>query len=264
MTVYFDDSGIPWYRGDTFLIRMNRYSDPERMNLARNAAIYLGKKDRDNVRRPLSIIRQGHVPAIFRGEMVEFEFIDVSKEVYDHLITYTTANMRAAGGNRALTSDSYTLPSDKVVDIKHVEACVYDSMNNYKTLLECGETPQVARSAMPISAKLNPFVFQFNFLTLGESVFKQRLWEKGAQGNTVKVVKGMYELCSAIDKDLWDTFYEYRGAPALAWEQVRTKLKKGKPTLNDIKQLLENPEVDGDESLLDYLVKQYGTLTSMW
>lgn len=266
MTVYFSETGEVWYHGDSFTIRMNRYSDPDRTNLARNAAIYLGKKDRDNIRRPLSIVRQGHVPAIFRGEMVEFEFIDVSKEVYDHLITYTTANMRATGGNRALTSDSYTLPSDKVKDLTRVELAIESSMNNYKFLLEGGETRQVARSAMPVSAKLNPFVFQFNFLTLGESVFKQRLWEKGAQGNTVKVVQGMFELCSAMDKDLWDTFYEYRGAPALEWEQVRTKLKKKPLTLNDIKLLLDNPEVDinGDESLLDYLVTNYGTLKSMW
>ena len=264
MTVYFSETGEVWYEGDTFKIRMNRYSDPDRLNLARNAAIYLGKKDRDNIRRPLSIVRQGHVPAIFRGEMVEFEFIDVSKEVYDHLITYTTANMRATGGNRALTSDSYTLPSDKVQDMTNVKLAVEGSMNNYQFLLDGGETPQVARSAMPISTKLNPFVFQFNFLTLGESVFKQRLWEKGAQGNTVKVVQGMFELCAAIDKDLWDTFYEYRGTPALEWEQVRTRLKKKPLTLNVIKALLEDSEVDGEESILNYLVNTHGQLKSMW
>lgn len=266
MTVYFDDSGLPWYQGDTFVIRMNRYSDPDRLNLARNAAIYLGKKDRDNIRRPLSIIRQGHVPAIFRGEMVEFEFIGVSKEVYDHIITYTTANMRAAGGNRALTSDDYTLPSDKVKDIDFVKSEVEVSMGAYKRMLDRGETPQVARSGMPISAKLNPFVYQFNFLTLGESVFKQRIWEKGAQGNTVKVIEGMFALCSVMDKDLWDTFYEYRGTPSLEWAQVRSKLKKKQLTLNDIKSIVDNPEVDvdGDESLINYLVRTYGSLTSMW
>lgn len=266
VTVYFDDTEVPWYKGDTFIIKMHRYTDPERLNLARNAAIYLGKKDRDNIRRPLSIVRQGHVPAIFRGEAVEFEFIGVSKEVYDHLITYTTANMRATGGNRALTSDDYTLPSDKVKDPEFVKSQIEGSMRYYKNMLDKGETPQVARSAMPISAKLNPFVFQFNFLTLGESVFKQRIWEKGAQGNTVKVVQGMFELCAAIDKDLWDTFYEYRGTPALEWEQVRTKLKKKPLTMQDIKDTINDPESDikWDESISDYLVRNYGQLKSMW
>lgn len=264
MTIFFSETGEMCYQGDTFVIKLTRYSDPERLNLARNAAIYLGKKDRDNVRRPLSIIRQGHVPAIFRGEMVEFEFIDVSKEVYDHIITYTTANMRAAGGNRALTSDSYTLPSDKVKSIENVHGAIWDSMQNYKSLLDAGETPQVSRSAMPISAKLNPFVFQFNFLTLGESVFKQRLWEKGAQGNTVKVIKGMFELCSAMDKDLWDTFYEHKGTPALEWSQVRSKLNKSKLTIQDFFNFVENEKINKDDSLVEILSKTYGEIKSMW
>lgn len=264
MTVYFDDSGITWYQGDTFIIRLTRYSDPDRLNLARNAAIYLGKNDRDNIRRPLSIIRQGHVPAIFRGEMAEFEFIGVSKEVYDHIITYTTANMRATGGNRALTSDDFTMPSDKVKDPEFVRKQIEKSMASYEEMLDAGETPQVSRSAMPISANLNPFVYQFNFLTLGESVFKQRIWEKGAQGNTVKVVQGMFALCSAMDKDLWDTFYEYKGEPALEWAQVRTKLKREKLTIEDLANLFrDNPEC-GNELVHEYLAKTYGQLKSMW
>lgn len=256
MTVY-DDGTVVWYEGDTFVIRLNRYTDPDRLNLARNAAIYLGKSDRDNIRRPLSIIRQGHVPAIFRGEMAEFEFIDVSKEVYDHIITYTTANMRAAGGNRALASDGFTMPSDKMKNETLVWHEINQSMDNYKDLLEAGETKQVARSAMPVAAKLNNFVFQFNFLTLGESVFKQRLWEKGAQGNTVKVIKGMFELCSYMDKELWDTFYEYKGTPAIEWEEARKRLKKKKVTIDQL--LIENLDAkDLDENVFDYLRKKSG------
>jgi hypothetical protein len=219
--------GTPTYIGDTFQIVLRRYSDPDRLNAARNAAIYLGKKDRDNTRRPLSILRQGHVPEVFRGEYAEFEFVDVSKEVYDHLVTYTTRNMRVAGGNRALTSDSYTLPSDKVKNIGNVESAVTDSMGNYEWLLANGETPQVARAAMPTAAKMNPFVYTFNFVTLGTAFFKQRIWEKGAQGNTVKVVKGMYELCEYMDSELWETFYEWYGEPATEWVEIRRKLKKG-------------------------------------
>lgn len=262
MTVIFSDNGIPEYHGDTFIVKMNRYSDPDRINLARNAAIYLGKKDRDNIRRPLSIIRKGHVPAIFRGEMVEFEFIDVSKEVYDHLCTYTTANMRAAGGNRALRSRDFTNPSDKMKNSTFVDHNINRSMENYRELLESGETPQVARSAMPVGAMLNNFTFQFNFLTLGESVFRQRIWEKGAQGNTVKVVKAMFELCAAMDKELWDTFYEYRGTPTLEWTQVRTKIKKEKLT---IEQFIEELEIQNRDTLLiDYLVERSGKLETMW
>jgi hypothetical protein len=266
-SVYRDEDKNLYYQGDTFKIVMRRYTDPNRTNLARNAAIYQGKKDRENIKRPLSIIRMGHTPAIFRGEHAEFEFIDVSKEVYDHLITYTTANMRAAGGNRALTSDDFTMPSDRMKGPDWVKSMINDSLTNYKELLASGETPQVARSAMPIATKLNSFVFQFNFLTLGQSIFKQRLWEKGAQGNTVKVVQGMFELCQTVDCELWDTFYEYYGTPALEWEEVRKKLKNEKLTvhqlLNELRGEVESGQND-DKSIIDYLVERSGGLKSMW
>lgn len=248
------------YHGDTFSIIMTRYSDPDRLNLARSAAVYLGKPDRDNIRRPLSIIKQGHVPEIFRGEYVEFEFVDVSKEVYDHLTTYTTRNMRVAGGNRALTSDDFTVPSDKAKDYAEVRAMIEDSMENYQDLLKRGETPQVARSAMPIAAKMNPFILQFNFLTLMQSVFNQRIFQKGAQGNTVKVVRGMWELVSQSDPDLWNVAYEYFGTPAVEWRAAGQKLKR-----TDVEHLVDilytqNP----NENAFDVLRKVFGEEKSMW
>jgi hypothetical protein len=269
-TVYRNEDKELCYQGDTFKIVLRRYSDPERLNLARNAAIYLGKKDRDNIRRPLNIIRDGHVTQIFRGEMAEFEFIDVSKEVYDHIVTYTTLNMRAAGGNRALRSHDWTAPSDRMKNWTLVEHRINQSMENYKDLLESGETPQVARGAMPVAAKLNNFVYQFNFVTLGESIFKQRLWEKGAQGNTVKVIEGMFALCQTVDCELWDMFYEYKGTPALEWEEVGKKLKKEKLTVNELLTELQALLLDSesgqnpDESVRDYLVRRSGKLKSMW
>jgi hypothetical protein len=256
------------YYGDTFEIHMTMYTDPNRLRLARNAARYLGKKDIDNVRRPLSIIRQGHVPEIFRGEHVEFEFVDVDKTVYDHIITYTTRDMRVAGGNRALTSDDYTMPSDKMKESYWVDEFIKKSMDNYQALLELGETPQVARAAMPVAAKMNTFVYQFNFLTLGQSFFAQRIWDKGAQGNTVKVIQGMFELCYHVDRELWDTFYEYMGTPLLQWKEVKRKLGKKNVTvhevLNDLHQSALSGEGDPYENVIDYLVRKYGDIKTMW
>lgn len=252
----------PTYKGDTFTIVMHRYSDPHRLNLARNAAIYLGKEDRDNTKRPLDILKRGDVPEIFRGEYAEFEFIDVSKEVYDHIVTYTTRRMRVAGGNRALTSDSYTLPSDRMKNPESVRILIDDSMKNYKELLDEGETPQVARSAMPVAAKMNPFVYSFNFLTLMESLFSQRIWEKGAQGNTVKVVRGMWELCRAQDPELWSTTYEVFGPPTLEWKQVQRKLKK--MTLVDLANKLNDLAFDPAASAEEVLRGLFGSQKSMW
>jgi hypothetical protein len=259
-------NGTRYYQGDTFTIRMTRYSDPERKNLARNAARYLGKKDTENLRRPLSIIRQGHVPEIYRGEYAEFEFIDVSKEVYDHLATYTTRKMRVAGGNRALTSDDFTMPSDRMKNPAHVEASIEASMNNYKRLLNSGETPQVARAAMPVNAKMNIFVYSFNFLTLGTAFFKQRIWEKGAQGNTVEVVKGMYELVHSVDPELWDTFYEWFGEPAAEWTEVRRKFKKSNMTVDElVEKLISSPHIHSpNESAEEALRKLFGEQKTMW
>lgn len=252
------------YEGDTFQIKLTRYSDPDRTNLARNAAIYLGKPDRDNIRRPLSIIRQGHVPEIFRGEHAEFEFIDVSKEAYDHIVTYTTRTMRVAGGNRALTSDDYALPSDKVKDLAYVNKMICGSMDNYESLLRSGETPQVARSAMPVAAKMNPFAYQFNFLTLMQSFFHQRIFQKGAQGNTVKVVRGMWELVHGQDPELWDTAYEYFGLPAVEWRNTGQRLKK--ISIDQlISELKKYSTIDtAHDPSFDVLRKLFGEERSMW
>lgn len=261
-----EENGLLTFVGDTFKIRLVRYSDPKRLNAARNAARYLGKTDIENIRRPLSIIKQGHVPAIFRGEMAEFEFEDVSKEVYDHLVTYSTANMRVAGGNRALRSDGYTMPSDKMKNPDLVRNCITDSMQNYHILLDEGETPQVSRAAMPVNAKLNTFVFQFNFVTLSEAIFKQRIWEKGAQGNTVKVAQGMWELVHQMDADLWETFFDWNGEPATNWVEVRRKLKKKKIKLGDfIQETLKQDNREMSEmDLEDILVLLYGEQKTMW
>lgn len=234
------------YEGDTFKIVLRRYSDPDRLNLAYSAATYLGKSDKENIRRPLTIIRQGHVPEIFRGEYAEFEFIEVSKEAYDHIVTYTTRTMRVAGGNRALTSQNWTMPSDRVKNPQLVSNAIESSFENYRQLLEAGETPQVSRSAMPVAAKMNPFIYQFNFLTLMQSLFKQRIWEKGAQGNTVKVIKGMYELVHSQDPELWDCAFDYFGEPMVQWREIRDRLRKHEP------------------ELYERLMKQYGDQKSMW
>jgi hypothetical protein len=251
------------YQGDTFQIELFRYTDPDRLNLADSAAVYLGKSDTDNVKRPLSIMRMGHALEVFRGESATFKFTDVSKEVYDHLITYKTMQMRVAGGNRALKSDGYTMPSDKVKVPEVVEYFIHDSMRNYQALIDAGETPQVARAAMPVNAKLNTFKLQFNFQTLIESLFVQRIWELGAQGNTVKVVRGMFELCHAVDPELWDTAVEYYGPHTKEWTDVQKKLRKTKMKVRELFEAAYVPE-DLEMTVEEYFRKVFGQQRTMW
>lgn len=228
-------------------IKIVRYSDPLRLNLARNAAIYLGKEDKDNIRRPLNILRMGHTLEIFRGESVEFLFNGVSKEVYDHLTTYTTRNMRVTCGNRAKLSNGWVMPSDKMKLPSFVGTMVQEI---HKLYLEVGrnESPQVARSAMPCGATMNEFVIQFNFATLIQAVFPQRIWTHGAQGNTRIVVQRMYELLLEEDKELWETVEECYGAKMQSWMQAYRKLRK----------------MERGDIIIEGIIEEFGKTKNMW
>lgn len=262
-----NDRGNLEYKGDTFSIELYRYSDPDRLSLADSAAYYLGKPDHDNTRRPLSIMRMGHALEIFRGENATFVFKGVSKEVYDHLCTYKTMNMRVAGGNRALTSDDFTMPSDKMKNPALVELAISNSMNEYRRLLKAGETPQVARAAMPVNAQLNPFKLQFNFQTLIQALFVQRIFELGAQGNTVKVVRGMFALVHRVDPELWETVYECYGHHVKEWTDVQKRLRKRPITVSEfIDMVLRSdklPEI-AKMPLEQFLREEYGAQKTMW
>lgn len=217
-------------------IDLIRYSDRFRLNLARNAAIYLGRDDENNIRRPLSILRAGHTLEIFRGEYAEFVFEGVTKEVYDHLTTYTTRNMRVANGNRASVSTGFSTPSDKTNDDSNVFKTVCEAMDRYHDLARL-ESPQVARSAMPCGAHMNKFVIQFNFATLMQAVFPQRLWSHGAQGNTTKVVAQMFALVKLVDEELWTTAEQCFGSGMIAWQAAYRRLCKteqGRALIDDI------------------------------
>jgi thymidylate synthase ThyX len=221
-------------------ITLLRYTDPERINLAEAAAVYLGKSDTGNIRRPLTIMKKRHALAIFRGEICRFEF-ETSKVVYDHLITYTTADMRACAGLRANEAFEFVPPAEDGDDeliYKEIAAYAFDQ---YKKLIR-GIDPntddpikkkrlQAARSILPMSTKIK-YQFQFNFLTL-INIFQQRIWTPGAQLDTAYVVHDMWELVKEQDPELWSTVYEEFGPEEQSWIQVRKKLKREDPQLFD-------------------------------
>ncbi len=237
---------------DTSSVKLIRYTDPTRQSLAHAAAVYLGKPDTDNVKRPLNIIKKGDTLAIFRGESARFEF-RTSKVVYDHLITYTTMNMRACGGLRANEATVFVPPVEdddpiyKEIGEAHLEA--------YRKLVH-GIDPQTedpihkkrlqaARSVAPVSVELH-YMMEFNFTTLIEAVFPQRIWTPGAQLDTRQVVMKMFALIREEDPELWDLIHDYYGPEAQAWKRLRMKLK------------LDQPE------LYEKLMAEYGVVRSMW
>ncbi|MHB1683042.1 MAG: FAD-dependent thymidylate synthase [Bacilli bacterium] len=235
-----------------FAVSLVRYSDPGRRSLAHAAAVYLGKSDTDNVKRPLGIIKKGDTLAIFRGESARFELF-TSKVVYDHLVTYTTMNMRACGGLRANEATVFVPPgedSDPVyreIGEKHLQA--------YRNLVH-GIDPQTedpvakkrlqaARYVAPVSVQLH-YLLDINFATLIEAIFPQRIWSPGAQHDTRQVVEQMYRLVRGEDPELWDLVYEYYGPEAYAWKRMRVKLKRERP------------------DLYEELLKEFGAVRSMW
>lgn len=233
-------------------VSLLRYSDPTREHLAKSAAVYLGKPDHDNTRRPLGIIKKDHSLAIFRGEHARFEF-KTSKVVYDHLITYTTANMRACGGLRANEAQVFVPPVEDTDPI--YKEIGEQHLANYQSLVR-GIDPQTddpikkkrlqaARSVAPMSVELH-YIFEFNLGTLIEAVFPQRLWIPGAQQDTKEVAQLMFDLVYEQDPELWDLIVDKYGPEAQAWKKARAKLQKKDPEL--YKQILS----------------EYGSMKSMW
>lgn len=236
----------------SFEVKLVRYSDPERKYLAHSAAVYLGKQDTDNIKRPLSIIKKGDTLAIFRGEHARFEF-KTSKIVYDHLATYTTANMRACGGLRANEATVFIPPVEDSDPIYHEIGNQH--LENYQKLVHGidphTENPtqkkrlQAARSVAPMSVQLH-YVFEFNLGTLIEAIFPQRIWTSGAQQDTKEVVQKMFDLVREQDPELWDLVYETYGHEYQSWKKARMKFKK------------DNPE------LYNQIIEKYGQMKSMW
>ncbi len=232
-----------------FEVNVLRYSDPDRLSLAKNGAIFLGKADEDNIRRPLNMLRMGHT-SIFRGEHVKFEF-KTSKVIYDHLVTYTTAQVRACGGLRANEATEFVAP----LGAPELQELGERHLADYRALVQ-GIDPETndpvekkrlqdARSVAPMSVKLH-YILQFNFLTLMEAIFPQRIWEPGAQPDTFEVVSEMFAQVREYDPELWDLAKEIYGPEAIAWKKARMKLKK------------EDPQ------LYEQIMNRYGQLKSMW
>ncbi|GKU79328.1 FAD-dependent thymidylate synthase [Paenibacillus sp. L3-i20] len=232
----------------SFEVNLLRYSDPDRKHLAHAAAVYLGKPDTSNVRRPLTLVKKRDALNIFRGESARFE-IKASKVVYDHLVTYTTANMRACGGLRANRATEFVLPpeipyeSPLYADIEKVGnahlAAYLDFANGIDPATQEPTEKmrlQAARAVAPMSVKLH-FIIEFNFATLAEALFPQRIWTPGAQLDTYQVALEMFRLVHETDRELWDTFYNYYGPDFRTWAAAYGKLMKEDPA--QLRSILE-------------------------
>lgn len=222
-----------------------RSTDKNRLASAFKAGLYLGKyNDLDNQDRFLNkMVKAGHSYEPIRGESILFLFIGVGKPVYDHIITYSVGRYtRIAGGQRANLPWGYEVP----VEAKNKQ--LYIKMNvprireivEYITKNENNPNPeqlQAMRSSLPVGYIMPPFLFEFSEEALIKNIFTQRLFDKGAQGATVDVVNDMWNCVLQLDKEKWETLYDYHGSHIFAWKKAMRTLRDKEYTLEDLLKL---------------------------
>lgn len=222
-----------------------RATDADRLSSAFKAALYLGKyDDMENKDRFLTkMVKAGHSYEPIRGENILFLYIGVGKPVYDHMVTYTVGRpTRIAGGQRANLPWGFEVPSeakDNVNDgymklgIEQVRNVINLTKNTDENDMAAKQQIQVARSLLPVGYIMPPFLMEFTEEALIRTVFRQRLWEKGAQGATVDVVADMWKCVVQLDKTKWNTLLDYHGPHIAAWEKAMRTLRDKNTTMED-------------------------------
>ncbi len=246
-----------------------RTTDESRLSSAFKASLYLGKyNDMANTKRFLtSMVAAGHSYEPIRGETVLFLFIGIGKPVYDHLVTYTVGRpTRIAGGQRANVPWGFELPVEARNPSEYEEEL--ERIRNVIRLAkqDRAEQMQAARAKLPVGYIMPPFLMEFSEEALIKTVFRQRLFEKGAQGATVEVVSDMLQACLKVDEEKWTFLIDYHGPHLQQWEKAMRTLRKDGLTLRDIAaQAGVDPERALETPLYDLLVETVGKLPpSMW
>lgn len=246
-----------------------RATDEDRLSSAFKASLYLGKyNDMANTTRFLrNMVAAGHSYEPIRGETILFLYIGVGKSVYDHLVTYTVGRpTRIAGGQRANVPWGFELPAEA----KNREE--YDEeLERIRHVIRLAkqdrvEQMQAARAKLPVGYIMPPFLMEFSEEALIKTVFRQRLFEKGAQGATVDIASDMLDACLKIDEEKWSFLIDYHGPHLDQWEKAMRTLRKERFTLADLADKLGiTVEEALDRNLYDVLIESVGKLPpSMW
>ncbi|MCR8641383.1 hypothetical protein NV379_01825 [Paenibacillus sp. N1-5-1-14] len=253
-----------------------RSTDTSKLFSAFKAAAYLGRyNDMKNTDRfSNKMVKSHHSYEPIRGESVSFLYVGVGKPNYDHLVTYSVGrNTRIAAGQRANLPYGIEVP----VETKDKEGYV---SRNWQRILDvinvCGkgdQTPEVkeqlqsARSELPVGYIMPPFIFEFSEEALAKNVFRQRLWEQGAQGATIEIVNDMWECCLELDKDKWENLMDYHGSHTVMWEKAMRTLRDKRYTINELKKLANDKGFSSNEntSLYELIQNTVGKkVPTMW
>jgi hypothetical protein len=263
---YTDDGWTVTQHGRVLALRG---TDESRKSSAFKASLYLGKyRDMANTERFLrSMVTAGHSYEPIRGELVLFLYIGVGKPVYDHLVTYTVGRpTRIAGGQRANVPWGFELPVEAKNKDEYEEEL--ERIRNVIRLAKQDrvEQMQAARAKLPVGYIMPPFLMEFSEEALIKTVFRQRLFEKGAQGATVDIVADMFEACVKLDPEKWNFLIDYHGPQIQQWEKAMRTLQREGYTLDDIAATAGvDPEAARQMNLYDLLIQTVGKLPpSMW
>jgi hypothetical protein len=246
---FVDEGWTPVQHGRVIVLRA---TDRGRKSSAFSASLYLGKyTEMDDINRFQRMVKMGHSYEPIRGESISFLYIGVSKPAYDHLITYTVRNRRIAGGLRANEPWGFVVPyeaKDKEayleIAMEQLERCqklirrAQDEASEEKR----NEQLQAVRSLYPTGVILPPFQFDFSEEALVKHIFRQRIWEKGAQGETADVVHDMWQAVRSLDPEKWDLLYDYHGPHIVSHLKAMRTLRDKQMTLG---QLLEEAQAKG-------------------
>jgi hypothetical protein len=246
-----------------------RSTDEQRLSSAFKASLYLGKyKDMANTDRFLrSMVSAGHSYEPIRGETVLFLFIGIGKPVYDHMVTYTVGRpTRIAGGQRANVPWGFELPVEARNPAEYEEELERIRRVIRLAKEDRAEQMQAARAKLPVGYIMPPFLLEFSEEALIKTVFRQRLFERGAQGATVDVVTDMLECCLRVDPAKWQVLIDYHGPHVQQWEKSMRTLQKERYRLEDLASLMGlSVEEALEKDLYQLILDSVGKLPpSMW
>lgn len=248
-----------------------RPTDADRLSSAFKAAVYLGKyNDMANTGRFLKkMVKANHSYEPIRGESVMFLYIGVGKPVYDHLVTYSVGRTaRIAAGQRANAPWGFETPLEardveqfnewSIPSIKRVIDMTKSTATNNKEQL------QAARSLLPVGYIMPPFLYEYGEEAL-VNIFKQRLWQSGAQGATKEIVQDMYECMKKIDEEKWEFLRDYHGTHTDQWKIVMRHLREKRYSVGDMLTSLEERNLinTSDEHELNH-IDLYDALMTIW
>lgn len=266
----------PIQRGRVIVIRQ---TDQKRLFSAFKSGFYHAKyNDLCNTGRFLSkIVPSHHSYDPLKGENILFLFIGVGKPVYDSLITSSVGRpTRIAGGLRHSLPWGIEVP----VETKEREAYLIRNMQRVRQVInvtskreqkpEAKKELELALSELPVGYIMPPFLLEFSEEALVKNVFKQRLWEQGAQERTTfDVVKDMWDCCLALDEEKFNILLDYHGPQTVAWEEALRTLRDKNLTLKELLNLAnafyaeredKSITVDGSINVYDLLMSTVGNL----